>query len=176
MHKVIVLSAFALLAFAAPAKAQEEAATREQSASRVYYGGSITLGFGSAFRIGLFPLVGYRATPKLSFGAQVGIEYANYDGPGQEAINYGGSLFARYRVIPQFYLHGEGVYASYELFVGDGSQREWVPFVLLGGGFVQSVGGRSAAYVEVLFDVLQDQNSPYNDWEPFVRVGVMVGY
>jgi hypothetical protein len=32
------------------------------------------------------------------------------------------------------------------------------------------------AYVEVLFDVLQDNNSPYDDWEPFVSVGVGVGF
>lgn len=177
MNRVIVVAALAVLVFATPASAQEEPANGDGFASRIYYGGSITLGFGSAFRIGVFPLLGVRLTPKLSAGAQVGIEYANYDGSGRETVNYGGSLFARYRVIPQLYLHGEGVYASYELFgVGDTSQREWVPFVLLGGGFVQPVSGRTAAYVEVLFDVLQDDNSPYNDWEPFVRVGVVVGF
>jgi len=177
MNRVIVFAALAVLVLASPASAQEEPTTRDGSASRIYYGGSITLGFGSSFRIGVFPLLGVRLTPKLSVGGQAGIEYVNYDGPGREAVNYGGSLFARYRVIPQLYLHGEGVYANYELFgVGDTSQREWVPFLLLGGGFVQPVSVRSAAYVEVLFDVLQDDNSPYNDWEPFVRVGVMVGY
>jgi hypothetical protein len=113
---VIVVAALAVAVFAAPASAQEEPATRDESPSKIYYGGAITLGFGSAFRIGLFPLVGVRLTPKLSVGAQAGIEYANYDGPGRETANYGGALFARYRVIPQLYLHGEGRYASYELF------------------------------------------------------------
>lgn len=118
-----------------------------------------------------------RLTPRLSVGAQAGLEYANYDGPGREATNYGGALFARYRVIPQLYLHGEGRYVSYELFgIGGNSSREWVPFVLLGGGFVQPVSPRTSVYVEALFDVLQDSEAPYDDWEPFVRVGVAVGY
>ena len=56
------------------------------------------------------------------------------------------------------------------------SEREWVPFLLLGGGLSKMVGARSWAYVEVLVDVLQDDNSPYDDWDPFVSVGVGVGF
>jgi hypothetical protein len=110
-------------------------------------------------------------------GAQVGYEYANYDGPGGEASNYGGAVFARYRVIPQLYVHGEGRYVNYELYdVADDATREWVPFILLGGGFVQRVSARTSAYVEVLFDVLQNDRSPYDNWEPSVRVGIAVGF
>ncbi len=173
---VIPGSLLVLVAATTPAAAQSSA-SRTSSPSPVYYGGSITLGFGSAFRIGAFPLVGVRVTRQLSVGAQAGIEYANYDGPGREATNYGAALFARYRVIPQLYLHGEGRYVSYELFgAGDESSREWVPLVLLGGGFVQRLSPRTSAYVEVLFDVLQDDSSPYDNWEPFTRVGVAVGF
>lgn len=177
MYRTIAVLTLVAGLFAVPVAAQEVPASGEKAATSIYYGGSITLGFGSAFRIGVFPLVGLRLTPKLSVGAQAGLEYANYDGPGREATNYGGALFARYRVIPQLYLHGEGRYVSYELFgIGDNSSREWVPFVLLGGGFVQPVSPRTSVYVEALFDVLQDSESPYDDWEPFVRVGVAVGY
>lgn len=172
---IIALAGLAGLA-AVPVVAQEVSATRTSGPSPIYYGGSISLGFGSAFRIGAFPLVGVRVTPQLSLGAQVGYEYANYDGPGGETSNYGAAVFGRYRVIPQFYVHAEGRYVSYELLgPGDGS-RSWVPFVLLGGGFVQPLSRRTSAYVEALFDVLQDDTSPYNDWEPFVRVGVAVGF
>jgi len=50
-----------------------------------------------------------------------------------------------------------------------------VPFLLLGGGLVQRISPRTALTVEVLFDVLQDDNSPYDSGEPFVSVGVGVG-
>jgi hypothetical protein len=160
-----------------PAAAQDLSASRTSSPSPVYYGGSIGLGFGNGFRIGVFPLVGVRVTPQFSLGAQVGYEYANYNEPDADASNYGGAVFARYRIIPQLYLHGEGRYVNYELFdVADASTREWVPFILLGGGFVQRVSARTSAYVEVLFDVLQNDRSPYDSWEPSIRVGMAVGF
>jgi hypothetical protein len=37
------------------------------------------------------------------------------------------------------------------------------------------MGPRTSIYAEVLFDVLQDEDSPYADWEPHVTVGVGVG-
>ena len=51
-----------------------------------------------------------------------------------------------------------------------------MPFVLLGGGFVQRLGTNTSAYVEALFDVLQDDNSPYENWDPIIRVGIAVGF
>jgi len=38
------------------------------------------------------------------------------------------------------------------------------------------MGERTWAYAEVLVDVLQDNNSPYEDWEPVISVGVGVGF
>ncbi len=32
------------------------------------------------------------------------------------------------------------------------------------------------AYAEVLFDVLNDTNSPYDEWDPWISVGVGVGF
>jgi hypothetical protein len=183
MNRTLVAAApaalVALLLASAPASAQvaQQDTTTPPPARPVFYGGSIILGFGAGFRIGAFPLVGVQLNPRLAVGAQAGVEYVNYDDPGGDAVNYGGALFTRFRVNPRLYLHGEGQYINYELpRLGDTSDREWVPFVLVGGGLVQPLSGRSAAYVEVLFDVLQHDDSPYDDWEPVVRVGVSVGY
>ncbi len=145
--------------------------------SQVYYGGELGLNiFGDVFRIRVAPLVGYKISPKASIGAKVAYEYLNYSNSDFTANNYGASVFGRYRVIPQLYVHGEFVYASYEFQTFTGSDREWVPFILLGGGYVQPVGPRTFLYAEVLFDVLRDKNSPYKQWEPFVSFGVSVGF
>jgi hypothetical protein len=56
------------------------------------------------------------------------------------------------------------------------TDRQWVPFLLLGGGAVQPISPKAALFVEVLFDVLQDSNSPYERWNPFVSVGVTAGF
>ena len=69
------------------------------------------------------------------------------------------------------------MYASYEYpTLLDESVREWVPFLLLGAGYVQPVGPRTSVFAEVLFDVLQDDKSPYKGGEPFFSIGVGVGF
>lgn len=175
MRRVFLVLGIALLPALAPAaQAQSASATRSTAGSPVYYGGYVSTWFGNPFRIGVFPLVGYRLTPAISLGVQAGYEYLNYDGPGGTTSNYGGAVFTRYRVVPQFYLHAEGRYVNYGSPVT--SERRWVPFILVGGGVVQRLGPRTSAYVEALVDVLQDDGSPYEEWDPSVRVGVTVGF
>ena len=143
---------------------------------KIYYGGNVTLSFGNSKRVGIFPLVAYKAMPNLSLGIKLGYEYVNYD-VGGPSHNYGGGVFSRYRVVPQLYAHAEYQAVNYEIFSTETtSSRETVPFLLLGGGFSQLIAPRTWAYAEVLFDVLQDDKSPYKDWEPFVSFGVGVGF
>jgi len=147
--------------------------------SRIYYGGGLGLTFGSYTRISIKPIIGYKITPKLSLGVTVEYEYIKdkrYP-TTQTYSNYGGSVFARFRIIPQIYLHAEYAYMSYEFttFSG-GSVREGVPFLFLGGGFSQQVSPGVTAYFQVLFDVLNNENSPYSSGEPFYSVGVSVGF
>ena len=142
--------------------------------SNWYYGGNIGFNFwNDYFYLGIFPLVGYKVTPKFSVGAKLGYTYYSRNNVDFSSHNYGGSLFTRYRVVPQFYLHGEFVYFSYERI---SSNRVWVPFLLLGGGFSQMISPNVWAFVEVLFDVINDENSPYKEWDPFVSFGVGVGF
>jgi hypothetical protein len=145
--------------------------------SKIYYGGSVTLSFGNATQIGIFPMIGYKVTPKASIGGKLGYEYVNYDDIDESSHNFGGSVFSRYRFIPQLYAHAEFQLVNYEIFTFSGeSSRETVPFLLLGGGYVKPVSPRTSLFAEVLVDVLQDDNSPYDDWEPIFSVGIGVGF
>lgn len=153
-----------------------------------YYGGTIGLNLWNDYTyFGAYPMIGYKATPQLSVGGKLGYAYISDDRydplPSIDTSNYGGSIFSRYRVIPQLYVHGEFAYWSYENVRSYNvdrrtyeTQRDWVPYLLLGGGLSQKLGGNTWAFVEVLFDVLQDDNSPYDDWEPFFSFGVGVGF
>jgi len=155
----------------APAAAAAPSAPND----KVYYGGTVTLSFGSSTRIGFFPMIGYKFTPKISGGAEFGYEYVSYNS-SQSTHNYGGSVFGRYRVGRALYAHAEYQNMNYEVFSSaNSSNREWVPALLLGGGFVKPIGPRTSAYAEVLFDVMQDSNSPYG-WDPIVNFGVCVGF
>jgi hypothetical protein len=151
--------------------------------NRWYYGGNIGFSFWSDYTyLGIYPLAGYKITPKFSVGAKVGYSYINYKDIDFSTNNYGGSVFTRYRIIPQIFMHAEFVYFSFEHRTFSiinrqyGSERVWVPFLLLGGGFSQQISPNVWAFAEVLFDVINDDNSPYESGQPFVSVGVGVGF
>jgi hypothetical protein len=161
-----------------PQKPVHQQRAKQPQPKKVYYGGEVGFSFGSFFRVRVAPMVGYRFTPKASLGFKVAYEYIK-DKRYSETLtshNYGGSVFARFRPQPRVYLHAEYCYASYEYRTPlSTSEREWVPFLFLGAGFVQPLGNGSSVYAQVLFDVLQNSNSPYDNWEPFFTVGIGVG-
>ena len=171
---------------------QEETVTQTTAPtsheSKWYYGGNIGFSFwNDYFYLGVYPLVGYKVTPKLSLGAKVGYAYISDDryepAPALNTSNYGGSLFSRFRIIPQIYLHAEFAYWSYENVSSYNrdentyiTERYWIPFLFLGGGLSQQLGPNTWAFVEVLFDVINDDNSPYESGDPFISFGVGVGF
>ncbi len=154
--------------------------------SKVYYGGNIGFNFwNDYFYLSVQPLIGYKVSPKFSVGGKLSYSYINDKrvDPSFDSHNFGGSAFARYRVTPQIYMHSEFVYASFDQISGFDFQknewnsiRVWVPFLLLGGGLSQHVGPNVWLFAEVLFDVIQDSNSPYKKWDPFVSFGAGVGF
>jgi len=148
--------------------------------SRIYYGGYVTMNFSSNYSvIGAQPLVAYKLTPKLSVGGQFSYEYIsdkryNYE---QNGSNYGFSIFTRYRVTPRLYAHTEFEMMSYKWFYFDGTdERKWAPMFFVGGGYSQPISKNVYLNAQVLFDVLNNENSPYNDWEPFFSIGIGVGF
>jgi hypothetical protein len=161
-----------------PPPAQVAPASKPPLRDRIYFGGSVVFSMGGdVSTIGVYPMVAYKLRPKWSVGLEAGYEHVSYDDIDQSADNYGGSLFTRYRILPRMYAHAEYQMINYEVFTSPvTSDREWVPFLLLGGGLSTMIAPRTWAYAELLFDVLRDNNSPYDDWEPFVSVGVGVGF
>ena len=135
----------------------------KHSPSRWYYGGNIGFSFwNDYFYLSIQPLAAYKVTPKWSVGGKVDYTYISdrrFD-PMFNSSNYGGSIFTRYRFIPQIYGSAEFVYFSFEritsgFVTGDyQTERVWVPYLLLGGGFSTLVGPNVWAFVEVMFDVL----------------------
>ncbi len=147
--------------------------------NKMYFGGYVNASFGSYTVIGIEPLVGYKLTPRFSVGGKVSYEYISdksYD-TEYNASNYGFSIFSRLRVSQRLYAHTEYSAMNYKLYDYNGnSDRKWVPFLFLGGGISQPITSNTWLNAEVLFDVLQNENSPYKSWEPFFSVGFGVGF
>lgn len=160
-------------------KTKQPAQKKKNAIDKMYFGGYANLSFGSYTVVGIEPLVGYKLTPRLSVGGKISYEYISdkrYD-EDYSASNYGFSLFSRLRLTQRLYAHAEYSEMNYKLFDNLGnSNREWVPFLLLGGGYSLPVTKNTWFTAEVLFDVLQNENSPYRDWEPFFSVGFGVGF
>jgi hypothetical protein len=195
------LIAVGLLALAAPAPGQAQAAepaaadpaapdsaapdsakTRPAAAAkparkepRVYFGGSLSLaGYGRAFSVSVQPFVGYHLSRKVSLGGRVSYEYLkdSRTQPRLESSNYGAGVFSRYRILRQGFAEAELAFTSYDLSSG----RDFVPQLLLGGGYAQPLGPKTWLVFDVLFDVIQDKHSPYKDWQPRVTTGISTSF
>ena len=162
---------------AAPIAGTPASSPRVKLRDKVYFGGSVTVSFGDVTRIGVYPMIAWKFTPKLSAGVELGYEYLKYDDIDQSTNNYGWSVFSRYRIIPQLYAHAEYQMVNYEIFTSPTTtDREWIPYLLLGGGLASRIGPNTWGYIEVLFDVINDDHSPYDDGEPIISAGVGVGF
>ncbi len=147
--------------------------------NKLYFGGYVNATFGGYTVMGIEPLVGYNLTPRFSVGGKISYEYISDKRYEEEysASNYGFSVFTRLRVTQRMYAHAEYSAMNYKLFYTDGhDEREWVPFLFLGGGIIQPISKNTWVTAEVLFDVLQNEDSPYSNWEPFFSVGFGVGF
>lgn len=148
---------------------------------RLYFGGGVSLMFGTVTNLGVAPVVGYKIDQKGKLSSGIGLNYFYFRDdrfvPAFESSNYGWSLFSRYRVIPQAYLHAEYNVQNFEIYspFADTFQRQWVPFLLVGGGYAQQLAGNSYLTFQVLWDVIQDIRSPYGA-QPFFQAGVGVGF
>ncbi len=153
--------------------------TSQARKDKLYFGGYMNFSFGSYAMVGIEPMVGYKVLPFLSLGLKLRYDYIS-DKRYSETYNtstYGGSLFARLSSKRRIYLHAEYAGYNYELYDETGeSNREWIPYLFLGGGYSQPLGGRTSLNAQILFDVLQDDRSPYRNWEPYYSVGISVGF
>jgi hypothetical protein len=82
---------------------------------RLWYGGGFNLGLsGSAFQVGITPMVGYKIVGELSAGPRLGIAYTSFsNGATRESFtDYNAGVFARYKFLGFLFLHAEYGYSS----------------------------------------------------------------
>ncbi|MBW8685414.1 hypothetical protein [Chitinophaga rhizophila] len=159
--------------------------------SRLIIGGNLGLAFGDFTNINISPMVGYRISQLfgagLSINAQYGSErfrdfYGNTGQRNQYSI-FGGGVWGRVYPLDFLFIHIQPEYNKVSLkstyydtdpktIVKD---NYGVPSLLMGGGYTQPVGGRAAFSVMALYDVLQDNRSPYQNGL-ILRMGASLGF
>jgi len=173
-----------ILFFTGPSslKAQSDEFQNKQKSdfrSRLYFGGGFGLQFGTVTLIELSPLAGYKITPRLSAGISPTYKYYSYKGyygPSQNLKTnvFGGSIFARCMLFQGFFAHTEYESLFYNTretgnVIASQQFNSW----FLGGGYQQNMGGNAGMYILVLWNMLDQINSPYTN--PVIRVGFSFG-
>ena len=155
---------------------------------RLYTGGDLGFSFGNITFVNINPIVGYRIDKKWSAGISAKYIYYRERFPeyNWEYSNsmYGGSIFTRYLIGNSFLAHAEfeAVNAEVREFLSTTLTRKWVPIGLLGAGYRQGLGN-TYLQVLVLYDAINDRNSPYRNEYLFgptnipliLRAGFIIG-
>ncbi|MBK8550983.1 MAG: hypothetical protein IPL53_07965 [Ignavibacteria bacterium] len=151
---------------------------------RFYVGGDIGATFGDYTQISLSPYIGYRISNEVSTGLQFiynhSWQYTNKDQENQTTLQsntYGGNYFLQYNPVPSFYLKGEFEYDTYTNYTTTQGTNitQGVPFIFLGAGYSKAISRSATFNAGIKVDVLNNVNSPYEDFTPFLYAGVNVG-
>ena len=159
--------------------------------SRLILGGSLGMVFGDYTNVDVSPLLGYRFSDYIAAGIAVKAQYGQFrsreNGLTLQRDKYtifGGGIWARVYPIQMLFIHIQPEYnfisqSTTYYQTNDGKQvyksNYGVPSLLLGAGYTQSVGGSVGVGISILYDVLQDNRSPYRN-NLIYRVGAGIGF
>lgn len=156
--------------------------------SKLMIGGNFGFAFGDYSLVNVSPLVGYRFSPKFAAGVSINAQftwekyYSNGYRVKDNSTILGGGIWGRYYPLEMLFLHAQPEYNSISLKTQlytdprqNFKERYSAPSLLLGGGYAQPIGGSSALVIMLLYDVLQDENSPYRN-RPVFSIGGNFGF
>lgn len=182
MVLALTLVAFSSFAQKDSTRTNADSKPKKPFSDRIFIGGNVALSFNNFyFVIGASPIVGYRVTENWSVGVGASYYYYKDNYYNYSTSIYGGLLMSRYIVYRGLFVEGnfelnnqdaltivDPIAQTYTL------ERAWIPSLLLGGGYSQSIGGNSAFFISILYDVIQNPNSQYYRI-PVIRAGVGIG-
>ncbi len=146
----------------------------EDDRSKFFFGGNFGLQFGNVTFIEASPTFGYRLTPKLAVGAGIIFQYAKFSadvyGIPLTTTVAGSKFFGRYVVYENLFLTAEPQFLSVQTYDFNFNKvRRIVPVLFVGGGYRQPLGERSFVTISLLYDLIDEPDSPYN--QPYIGLG-----
>lgn len=142
----------------------------------IFSGGSVSVGFSSgSFQAGANPMLGYSVANWIDAGLVVNYNYASFRdvfvrNDKIRETTYGGGVFTRLYPIRFLFAQAqfEHNFITEKYIPGDGQANQKNKLeansFLVGAGYTTDRypgSGRPFFYLSVLFDVLDDENSPY---------------
>lgn len=180
----ILLSVFSYSSLLAQ---EEEEKKGEFKKENIFIGTALNLGFGSSvFQLGANPEIGYSITKWLDAGISTNINYTSFRNFGfsDRVFNYGAGTFVRIWPVKFVFLSALPEYnfititRKYSNGTPSIKEKFEAGSFLLGGGYGSRIVGQSYSYFAIMFDALDNINSPYRDGEnralPIFRAGFAV--
>ncbi len=185
-NRIIYISSFILFIFlgsGVQAQYQNTSGVKSNAKAKMpkqnpwFVGGMIGGGWSSnTAYIELSPMLGYKVNPDFHVATRLTYIYSSYTEPVLnqkiQSHNYGGSLLGRYRFLK--FLFAQAEYEMLNIKWTIEGDRRFVNSLFIGGGLFQSMGGRGFATIAILYNVLEDEYSPYSN--PLIRIGFGVGF
>lgn len=141
---------------------------------RVVVGGNFGAQFGNITLVNLSPSIGYQIKDFWLAGISTRYIYFsdNRFTPAFNTSVYGGGPFTQFFFLENFLAHSEYEFLNVEQFDSP-NERLFIQSWLVGGGYRSQIGGNSFAGFIILWDLIQDINSPYTN--PIFRVNLGFG-
>jgi len=159
------------------ATAQGAIKKKRQLSDKVFFGMGMGLQFGTYTAIELTPMIGYMPINNLFFGAKGKYEYYKNNNINAGTSVYGYSIFGTYAFFNSVLAYAEYEAISlesayfYSSLVSPDGDRYWLHSPLVGGGVLQSLGGRSKIMLLLLWNLNQTYGNYYSN--PIVRVSFL---
>jgi hypothetical protein len=158
--------------YASGEKAKEKVEAKPPFRERLVFGGNLGGYFGSSAYLQINPMVGYKTNDWWVNGVGLNYIFASSGGARQNVI--GASVWSRAHIFKSLILQTQfeglklnGINRYGELYTAN------VPVWLVGGGF-RSRAGNGGLSALILYDLIQDPNSPYS--MPVFQIGGLIGF
>lgn len=139
---------------------------------KLVFGGNIGGFLGTTTFIQINPMVGYKTKPWWVNG--VGVNYMYVSSGNYNRSVYGASVWTRGYLFKSIILQSELEMLSVNTKFGNlPATHDNVPVWFVGGGY-QSSGNGIRLSMLILYDLIQDPNSPYTS--PVFRIGGLFGF
>lgn len=170
--------------FPAPGLSSNENQTKPKTSfKRTFVGCDLGVTFGDYTEVRISPLIGYRFSRNVAAGLKFVYRHSwqkvNVNQTNQttdQSNGLGGNVYVQYNPVKDFYLKTEFSYVEYPQQTTQNLNPDvWVPFVFLGLGYSQELSRNVFMNLGIKVDILNNQNSPFDDFTPFFDVGIGVG-
>jgi hypothetical protein len=168
---ILVLGIFTLPIFL---KAQEYQPFEDLQDTRpkMFAGGNFLYANKPTKSFGFSPVWGLHIFPDFGIGLGADYYYAKRDEVTIQS--YGGKLFIQYNLFRNLYAKSQFSYLYHDgIIVNAQEASQFVPYLFVGGGYQLPIARQANLEFEILYDLIQDEASLFEQGQPVFNAGLI---